>query len=246
MLSVKNLSVSIEEKSILQNISIEFLPGSTTALLGPNGSGKSTLGNALLGAPFLTLTEGQILFDQEDVTEAETALRSQKGMMLTFQSPLPLAGVSAMDLFRAALVKKYSAKELHSLAHQYAEELDLPKEFLKRSLYEGFSGGERKKMEVLQVALFQPRVVIFDEIDTGVDVDALKTITKFLDKHLPTDTTRIFITHSHKLLTRIHPDQVVVLKQGRIVKTGDKKLADFIEANGFESFTSEEFTDKLA
>jgi Fe-S cluster assembly ATP-binding protein len=239
MLSIKNLSVSIEEKSILQNVSLNFPTGSTTALLGPNGSGKSTLGNALFGAPFLTITEGQVLLGDEEVTNIETALRSQKGMMLTFQSPLPLAGVSAMDLFRAALGKKYTAKELHTLVHQYAEELDLPKEFLKRSLYEGFSGGERKKMEVLQVALFQPNVVVFDEIDTGVDVDALKTITKFLDKHLSKDTTRIFITHSHKLLTRIHPDQVVVLKNGQVVKTGDQKLANFIEESGFESFTSE-------
>ncbi len=238
MLSLQNLSVSIEEKEILKNISLQFTLGSTTALLGPNGSGKSTLGNAVLGAPFITLTNGDIFLDNKSISELSTSERSKQGLFLSFQSPLPLPGVSAMDLFRAALggkEKKYSAKELHALAHQYAEELDLPKEFLKRSLYEGFSGGERKKMEALQIALFQPKVIIFDEIDTGVDVDALKTIAAFLEKHLPKETIRIFITHSHKLLSLIHPDQVVVLKNGSVIKTGNKELADFIEENGFES-----------
>lgn len=240
MLILKNLSVHIEGKKILNNITAEFKPATTTALLGPNGSGKSTLGNALMGAPFIILDPASHLtFEGQSITDLPTYERARLGVFMTFQSPLPLNGVSAMDLFRAALVtgprKKYSAKELHTLVHQYAEELDLSKEFLKRSLYEGFSGGERKKMEALQAVLFEPKVVIFDELDTGVDVDALKTMVNFLQRHLSADTVRIFITHSPKLLKLYHPDQVIVLKKGKIVKTGGQSLAEEIEQNGFEN-----------
>lgn len=239
MLTIKNLSVAIEDKAILKDLSLSLLPGTTTALLGPNGSGKSTLGNTLLGAPFITITGGSLLWQDKDITNLPTHERALLGIFLTFQSPLPLSGVSAMDLFRAALVtgghKKYSARELHSLVQQYTEELALPKEFLQRSLHEGFSGGERKKMEALQAVLFAPELVIFDELDTGVDVDALKTITAFLQKNLPANTARIFITHSHKLLSLLAPDQVVVLKNGSIVATGGHTLAEQIEQNGFEA-----------
>lgn len=238
MLEIKNLSASIEGKDILKNISATFQPGTTTALLGPNGSGKSTLGNTVMGAPFVEMDkESAITLGKTDLTVLSTPERAQAGVFMTFQSPLPLSGVSAMDLFRAALVtganKKYSAKELHTLVHQYAEELQLPKEFLQRSLYEGFSGGERKKMEALQAVVFSPKVVIFDELDTGVDVDALKVIVTFLQKNLPSDTIKIFITHSHKLLALYHPDQVLVLKKGEIVKIGGHDLVKEIEDNGF-------------
>ncbi len=238
MLSLQNISASIEGKKILNHIEATFKPGTTTALLGPNGSGKSTLGNTLMGAPLITLDpESIITLDGNDITNLPTHERARLGIFMTFQSPLPLSGVTAMDLFRSALVtgsqKKYSAKELHTLVHQYAEELALPKELLKRSLYEGFSGGERKKMEALQAALFQPRVVIFDELDTGVDVDALKIIVTFLQKNLHPDTIRIFITHSHKLLKLYHPDHVLILKHGDIVKIGGHDLAEDIEKNGF-------------
>jgi Fe-S cluster assembly ATP-binding protein len=240
MLDIKNLTVSIEGKTILQNINVQFLVGTTTALLGPNGSGKSTLGNTIMGAPFITVTpDSSITLNGTPITTLPTHERARLGIFMTFQNPLPLSGVTAMDLFRSALVnghyKKYSAKELHALVHQYAEELNLPKEFLKRSLYEGFSGGERKKMEALQAVLFAPKVVIFDELDTGVDVDALKTIVTFLKNHLDPETVRIFITHSHKLLKLYHPDHVVVLKNGSVVKTGGVDLAENIEARGFEN-----------
>lgn len=240
MFTIKNLSVRIEGQKILNDITADFKPGTTTALLGPNGSGKSTLGNTLMGAPFITVDPAStIIFEGADVTALPTHERARLGIFMTFQSPLPLSGVSAMDLFRSALVtgkyKKYSAKELHSLVHQYAEELKLPKEFFKRSLYEGFSGGERKKMEALQAVLFAPKAVIFDELDTGVDVDALKTIVIFLQKNIAPDTIRIFITHSPKLLKLYHPDQVVVLKKGKVIKIGGPDLAEEIEQNGFEN-----------
>jgi Fe-S cluster assembly ATP-binding protein len=192
-----------------------------------------------MGAPFIEVTpESALSFEDVDLLSLPTHERARLGIFMTFQSPLPLSGVTAMDLFRSALVtgpnKKYSAKELHTLVHQYAEELGLPKEFLKRSLYEGFSGGERKKMEALQAVLFAPKAVIFDELDTGVDVDALKTIVTFLQKNLAANTIRIFITHSHKLLNLYRPDHVVVLKNGSIIKTGGHELAEEIETNGFE------------
>ena len=238
MLALNNLTASIEGKTILKNISARFEPGTTIALLGPNGSGKSTLGNALMGAPFIELgPDSTITLEAQELQSLPTHERARLGMFMTFQSPLPLSGVSALDLFRAALVtgahKKYSAKELHDKVRQYAEELALPEEFLKRSLHEGFSGGERKKMEALQAALFAPKVVIFDELDTGVDVDALKVIVKFLQKNLPENTIRIFITHSHKLLKLYHPDQVLVLKKGTVVKTGGHTVAEEIEEFGF-------------
>ena len=240
MLKLSNISATIADTPILKNISLEFTPGSTTALLGPNGSGKSTFGNMAMAAPFVQLSpESQITFFDEDITALSTHERAQKGFFLTFQSPLPLAGVSAMDMLRAILVngseKKYSAQELHALTRQYCEELQLPVEFLQRPLYEGFSGGERKKMEALQAVLFAPKLVIFDELDTGVDVDALKIIVTFLHKHLPANTTKIFITHSHKLLGLIKPEKVVVLKNGSVVAEGDATLAHHIEHNGFEA-----------
>lgn len=241
MLDIKNLSASIENKDILQDINLTLRPGTTTALLGPNGSGKSTLGNAIMGAPFITYgKDARISFHQEkDITKLPPEERAQLGFFMTFQNPLPLSGVSVMDIFRATLVtgknKKHTSQELYDLVHRYCEELALPKEFLRRSLHEGFSGGEKKKMEALQAAVFQPKVIVFDELDTGVDVDALKIMTRFLQKNLSPDSIRIFITHSHKLLTLYHPDQVVVLKNGRLVKTGGRDLAEEIEKNGFES-----------
>ncbi|MEK9173676.1 MAG: Fe-S cluster assembly ATPase SufC [Patescibacteria group bacterium] len=250
MLSLKNVTVSITDKEILHDISFDFLPGSTYALLGPNGSGKSTLGNAIMGHPDYTLTEtSELLWNNESLISLKPDERAKQGIFLSFQNPLPLPGVSVMDLFRMALVgsshtkpaeaskdKKMDAMTLHKKVRALAEELSIKEELLKRSLYEGFSGGEKKKIEALQAALLEPAVAIFDEIDTGVDVDALKLITAFLKKHLPEETTLIYITHSHKLLSVLKPDQVLVLKDGHLVKTGDQTLAHEIEEEGFSKF----------
>lgn len=238
MLHIQNLSASIEGKKILSSISAEFEPGTTTALLGPNGSGKSTFGNTLMGAPFIeTDSHSTVKAFSKNLLDLPVNERATLGLFMTFQNPLPLGGVSVMEMLRAALItgphKRYSPQELHTLVHQYAEELELSKEFLKRSLYEGFSGGERKKMEALQAAIFQPKIIIFDELDTGVDVDALKVITRFLKKNLPKDSIQIFITHSHKLLKLYQPDQVLVLKKGKLVQSGGVELADKIEKSGF-------------
>lgn len=237
MLEIRNLSAALGDKQILHDVSARFESGSVSALLGPNGSGKSTLGNAIMGRPDLTLSENAaILLDGEPLQALSPEERATRGIFLSFQSPLPIPGVSAMDVFRAALGGRMSALELHEKVMGYAEELSLDRELLKRSLYEGFSGGEKKKMEALQAVMFGPKVAIFDEIDTGVDVDALSRITAFLKKNLSEDSILIFITHLQKLLQAVTPDQVLILKGGRIVASGDQELAETVEERGFGNF----------
>ncbi len=246
MLSLQNLTVSVLDKEILHGISYDFLPATTYALLGPNGSGKSTLGNTLMGHPHYQASESSIVtLDNESLLSLSPDERAKRGIFLSFQNPLPLPGVSVMDLLRMALVssrsslaevgtnKKLDALTLHKKVREYAEELNIKEELLKRSLHDGFSGGEKKKIEALQAVLLKPRIAIFDEIDTGVDVDALRQITLFLKNHLPKDSTLIYITHSHKLLSILEPGHVLVMKNGSLVKTGDHALALQIEENGF-------------
>lgn len=241
MLALKQLSATIEGKTVLNGISHTFPEHEMTALLGPNGSGKSTLGNAVMGAPHITVeARSKILFDGQDLSNLSPDKRAALGIFMTMQSPLPLPGVSLMDLVRAALGKKYSAKELYDRVHALAGELAVDKELLKRSLYDGFSGGERKKIEALQAILFEPKLVIFDEIDTGVDIDALKLIVSAVTKHLAGKATLLFITHSHKLLQVLHPDHVLIIDQGAIVKTGDQELANLVEEKGFKNLLKHE------
>ncbi len=238
MLSINNLTVSVEDKEILHKISYDFLPATTYALLGPNGSGKSTLGNTLMGHPHYTPTpESVVTWNDGDLLSLSPDERAKRGIFLSFQNPLPLAGVSVMDLLRMTLVtsKKLDALTLHKKVREYTKELNIKEELLKRSLHDGFSGGEKKKIEALQAVLLQPAVAIFDEIDTGVDVDALRQITTFLKKYLSKEATLIYITHSHKLLSILEPSHVLVLKNGVLVTTGDHALAETIEREGFEN-----------
>lgn len=236
MLSLKNVSISVEGKKILHDFSFEFLAGKTYALMGPNGSGKSTLASAIMGHPRYVLSRNSKLFIGTKNLKALTPdKRARLGVFLSFQTPLELAGVTVFELLRLALEKKVEPVKLHALVAQYAKELHIKDELLKRSLNAGFSGGEKKKLEALQAVLLSPRFAIFDEIDTGVDVDALKTITKFLVKHLPKETALVFITHSTRLLKAIQPDTVLVLSDGRLVKTGKAALAKRIDEKGFEA-----------
>ncbi|TXH08297.1 MAG: Fe-S cluster assembly ATPase SufC [Candidatus Moraniibacteriota bacterium] len=236
MLSIKNLTVSVEGKKILRDFAFDFLPGKTYALMGPNGSGKSTLASAIMGHPAYTLSRpSKILLGRKNLKNLAPDERARLGVFLSFQTPMELAGVNVFELLRLALEKKIAPVELHTLVAKHAKELRIKDELLRRSLNVGFSGGEKKKLEALQAALLSPRFAIFDEIDTGVDVDALKTITKFLRRHLPEETTLIFITHSVRLLRATQPDQVLILKDGRLVKTGRAALAKKIEEQGFDS-----------
>jgi Fe-S cluster assembly ATP-binding protein len=239
MLQIKNLTASVEGKTILKNISCTFEAGKTYALLGPNGSGKSTLASVIMGHPsFTTAEDSSLLFEGKELKEMSADARAKEGIFLSFQSPLPLPGVGIYSLLRFALDKKVDALTLRNKVKEIARELHIQEELLSRSLNDGFSGGEKKKMEVLQWAILQPKVAIFDEVDTGVDVDALKTIAEFLKKHRQSDQTLIFITHSTSLLKTLEPDETIVLKDGEIMRQGDGTLAiEIIEKEGFGKMT---------
>ena len=243
MITLENLSASIESKKILSNISFVFKPGKTYALMGPNGSGKSTLASAIMGHPNIKYSRASKIFigtkparpTGGNIKTLSPDKRAALGIFLSFQTPLEIPGVTVFDLLRIALEKKMDPVTLHREVKAYAKELKIKDELLKRSLNEGFSGGEKKKLEALQAVMLKPQFALFDEIDTGVDVDALKTISQFLKKHLPKETTLVFITHSTRLLKYVSPDEVLVIKNGRLVKSGKASLAKFIEEKGFES-----------
>ena len=236
MLTLKNLSVSIGTKKILRDISFVFKPGRTYALMGPNGSGKSTLASAIMGHPNITYARiSKILVEKKNIKNLSPDKRARLGIFLSYQTPMTLPGVTVFELLRLALEKQIDPVDLHNKVKTYAEELHIKDELLKRSLNEGFSGGEKKKLEALQAVLLTPSFALFDEIDTGVDVDALKTISQFLKKHLPKTTTTVFITHSTRLLKYIKPQEVLVIKDGCLVRTGTEALAKKIEEKGFDS-----------
>lgn len=236
MLTVKNFSVSVEKKKILHDFTFDFLPGKIYALMGPNGSGKSTFASAIMGHPKYSVSRNaKLLMGRSNLKSLSADERARLGVFLSFQMPMELAGVTVFELLRLALEKKIAPVQLHALVREYAKELRIKDELLKRSLNVGFSGGEKKKLEALQAVILSPRFAIFDEIDTGVDVDALKTITKFLKQHLPKETTLVFITHSTRLLKAIQPDMVLILRDGRLVKAGNARLAKKIEEEGFNS-----------
>lgn len=236
MLAIKNLSVQIEKKSILTDISFTFEKGKVYAIMGPNGSGKSTLAASVMGHPAYELSAAsKILFNGEDIVDLTPDKRAEKGIFLSFQSPLSLSGVSIYQFMRYALDGKMDALAIRQKIQKYAEELKISQELLSRSLNDGFSGGEKKKMEMLQAAMLEPAVLFFDEIDTGVDVDALKTIAKFINKTRKKDSTFIIITHYNRILKYLKPDKTLVIAKGKLVKVGNAKLADEIEKKGYDA-----------
>ncbi len=235
MLQLKKLTVNIDNKEILKNINFEFEKGKIYAIMGPNGSGKSTLAYAVMGHPAYTVgSKSKIVLNGENITELEANERAEKGIFLSFQSPLALSGVKVYQLLQLALNGKKDPLTIREEARKYAKELGISEELLNRPLNEGASGGERKKMEVLQAAVLDKSLLIFDEVDTGVDVDALKSISKFLKKHQK-DKTYIIITHYNRILHHLQPDHVLIMVKGNIVKTGDHKLAKEIEKKGYEN-----------
>lgn len=234
MLSLKRYSVSVDKKPILKDITLSFEEGKSYVVMGPNGSGKSTLALSLAGSPdFSVSTASEVFLDAENLLLLPPEKRSRAGLFVTFQSPPSISGVTAFQLLRTTLSGRMSATELREKILAFAQELAIPKELLSRSLNDGFSGGERKKMEMLQVAVLEPKVVIFDEIDTGVDVDALKTILHFIRTHKNNPQTFIFITHQQRLADAVSPDAVVILKNGEVVRQGDKTLIQEIERAGY-------------
>ncbi len=235
MLEIKNLTASIESKTILKNISFSFEDGKTYALLGPNGSGKSTLAASILGRPDIAFDEkSHVLWNKRSLLPLSPDARARLGIFGSFQSPPVLPGVSIFSLLRHALPKT-SALDTRRMVETYARELAIPTALLHRGLYDGFSGGEKKKFEALLWTMLAPKISFFDELDTGVDVDAQKIIGNFLKSHRTPKQTFVLITHSTAFLDILPPNETLVLGDGNIVKTGDGALARrIIEEEGFE------------
>ena len=236
MLSIKNLSVSVDGKKILKNLSLEIKRGEIAVLMGPNGSGKSTLAHAIAGNPAFSIARGgKILLEEKNLVPLAPEKRAKLGIFLSFQNPLPLQGVSVLDLLRLAQEGKEGALALRLRAKAYAKELAIEEGLLFRSVHDGFSGGEKKKIETLQAGILEPKLLILDEIDSGVDVDALKKIARFILKHKPEGSSMLIITHATRILKYLKPDRVFVMQDGAIAKSGDSRLASEIEKKGFEN-----------
>ncbi len=235
MITLSNLSVSIDEKPILKNINFEFEEGKIYAVMGPNGSGKSTLAYSIMGHPSYTIEEGsKIEANGEDITEMEANERAEQGIFLSFQSPLSLSGVKVQQMLRLAMEGKKNPVEIYKQVKEIAKELKISEDLLERSLNDGASGGEKKKLEVLQAMVLDKNFLVFDEVDTGVDVDALKTIAQYLEKHRQ-GKTYVVITHYNRILHYLKPDNVLIIANGELKKVGDHTLAEEIEKNGYES-----------
>jgi len=232
MLNLKNLSVSVSNKKIIDGFNFEFKKNKIYVLMGPNGSGKSTLAMSIMGHPSYLINKGKILFKNKDITSVSPDQRANLGIFLSFQSPLSLSGVSLFSLLRTAIAGKKEPLALKEEIEKTAKKLKIKEELLERSLNEGASGGERKKIELLQAAILNPELIIFDEIDTGVDVDALRTIAQFMEKNKK-GKTYILITHYNRILKYVKPDEVLVMMEGKIVKKGDYRLAEKIEKDGY-------------
>ncbi|MFT4311491.1 MAG: Fe-S cluster assembly ATPase SufC [Candidatus Woesearchaeota archaeon] len=243
MLEIKNLNVSIEDKEILKNLSLDLKKGEITVIMGPNGSGKSTLASSLMGHPDYE-AEGSVLFEGEDILEMEADERSKKGIFLSFQYPVAVPGLTVSNFIRTAINARREESDPIKLPiyiktlNEKMNLLNIPKEFASRYLNDGFSGGEKKKMEILQLAMLEPKLAILDETDSGLDIDSLKQVCEsinLLKKENP-DLTILLITHYQRMLNYLKPDNVCIMLDGNIVKTGGPDLAIELEEKGYESF----------
>jgi len=235
-LEIKDLHVEIEGNEILKGIDLKIEKGETHVIMGPNGSGKSTLSNTIMGHPKYNITKGQLLADGKDITKMKTNERAKLGLFLSFQYPCEVEGVSVSNFLRTALnsVKdeKVSVLDFKKLMEEKMKELGMDKKFGERYLNGGFSGGEKKRNEILQMAILNPKIAILDETDSGLDVDALKAVAEGIN--LNSDGKGILlITHYHRILKYIKPDHVHIMVDGKIVKSGDRNLADTIEEKGY-------------
>ncbi len=232
MLKIENLTITVASKIIIDNLSFELEKNKVYVLMGPNGSGKSTLALTLMGHPMYKIKSGKIFIGKKDITNLSPDKRANKGIFLSFQSPLALSGVSMFSLLRTAVAGKKDPLVLREEIEKTAKLLKIKTELLSRSFNEGTSGGEKKKLELLQASILNPTFLMFDEIDTGVDVDALKTIAQFMEKNKK-GKTYLLITHYNRILKYVKPDEVLVMVNGKIVKKGDYKLAEEIEKTGY-------------
>jgi Fe-S cluster assembly ATP-binding protein len=248
LLSIKNLHVAIEDKKILQGIDLDVGKGEVHAIMGPNGSGKSTLSNVLAGREGYQVTAGEVRYDGTDLLALAPEERAHQGIFLGMQYPVELPGVNNMTFMRASLnaVRRARGEEeldavtFMKLVREKAEQVELDEKLLKRNVNEGFSGGEKKRNEILQMSLLEPRLAILDETDSGLDIDALRIIAGGINALRSPERSIILITHYQRLLDFVQPDKVHVLLDGRIVRSGDKKLALELEDKGYGWLGEEE------
>ncbi|HTF85959.1 MAG TPA: Fe-S cluster assembly ATPase SufC [Cellvibrio sp.] len=247
MLRITDLHARVEEKDILKGLSLTVKPGEVHAIMGPNGSGKSTLGNVLSGRAGYEVTGGTVEFNGQNLFDLETEERAREGLFLAFQYPVEIPGVSNMEFLKAAVDAKrkhqglpeLSAVEFMKLARETSKRVNLDQAFLKRGVNEGFSGGEKKRNEILQMMLLEPRLCILDETDSGLDIDALQVVANGVNAMRNEERSFIVVTHYQRLLDYIVPDYVHVLAGGRIIRSGDKELAKELEAKGYGWIESE-------
>ncbi|MGJ8689622.1 MAG: Fe-S cluster assembly ATPase SufC [Gammaproteobacteria bacterium] len=241
MLDIRNLNARVEETEILRNLSLSIKPGEVHAIMGPNGAGKSTLGNILSGRPGYEVTSGDIQFNGKDLLEMEIEERAREGLFLAFQYPVEIPGVSNMEFLKASVdarrkhlgLPEMSSFDFMKLARETSKRVSLDAAFLKRGVNEGFSGGEKKRNEIMQMMLLEPSLCILDETDSGLDIDALQVVAEGVNTMRDGKRSFIVVTHYQRLLDFIVPDHVHVLAAGRIVKSGGKELALELEAKGY-------------
>ncbi|MDC3122371.1 Fe-S cluster assembly ATPase SufC [Acidimicrobiaceae bacterium] len=240
MLKIENLHASVESTPIIKGVNLEINPGEVHAIMGPNGSGKSTLANVLMGNPVYEITEGKITFSGEDITEEAVDNRAKKGMFLAFQYPESIPGVTIVNMLKTALTNieetEYTTVELRLKVAEAMKDLGLSPDFVDRYLNDGFSGGERKRNEILQLAVLNPKLAILDETDSGLDVDGLRIVGEGISNLRTPDRGYLVVTHYQRLLEYVKPDYVHVFVDGNIVETGGTELSDKLEKEGYESY----------
>lgn len=241
LLDVQNISVSVDEKTVLKNLNLKIGEGETHVLMGPNGAGKSTLGNALMGNPVYRLDGGKIIFEGQDLTAESTDKRAKAGMFLSFQNPLEVPGISLESFIRSSIQQRTGERvklfQFQKELQKNMQLLNMDESYAKRDLNVGFSGGERKKSEILQLLMLKPKFAILDETDSGLDVDAVRTVSKGVEEYQKNQNGGLLIiTHSTRILESLHVDYTHVLVKGQIVKTGDGSLVEEINEKGFDQF----------
>ena len=242
MLEINNLHASVDGKQILKGIDLKVSPGEVHAIMGPNGSGKSTLSTVIAGHEDFEIDKGEILFEDEDLVDFNTEERAHKGIFLSFQYPVEIPGVSVTNFIKTSInqmrkangLDEMPASEMLKKIREKSDLLKIDSKFLSRSLNEGFSGGEKKRNEIFQMAMLEPKLAILDETDSGLDIDALKIVANGVNMLRNDDTAVVLITHYQRLLDYIVPDFVHVLSDGKIVKSGNKNLAVELEAKGYD------------
>jgi len=242
MLEIKNLHAKVEDKDILKGINLNVNAGEVHAIMGPNGSGKSTLSSVIAGKEEYEVTDGEIILDNEDLDDLAPEERAHKGIFMSFQYPIEIPGVTVTNFIKTAInetrkangKEELPAKDMLKKIRETAQLLEIDRKFLSRSLNEGFSGGEKKRNEIFQMAMLEPKLAILDETDSGLDIDALKVVANGVNKLKSDKNAVIIITHYQRLLDYIVPDFVHVLHDGKIVKSGGKELAHELEAKGYD------------